>query len=97
MTRKRQYYREIFFAYNGIGPYSCFFCHKNDVTFEEVIVHHIDEDVSNNDSNNLAAAHHVCHSRHHLTDPQIRGRKGGLAKAENKRRGVEQVGSSLGS
>jgi hypothetical protein len=58
-------YREVFFAYNGPGPYLCFYC-EEDVTFEEVAVHHEDEDKRNNDPNNLKAGHDDCHMAHHM-------------------------------
>lgn len=56
------HHREVFFAYNGPGPFTCFDCGK-DVVMEEVHVHHRDNDKTNNEPNNLAAAHPDCHSR----------------------------------
>lgn len=63
--RRRTRYRELFFAHSGFGPYDCWFCGE-DVDFESVIVHHVDEDETNNDIVNLVAAHRLCHSRHHF-------------------------------
>src|SRR5437588_4630876 len=40
------WYREVFFAYNGPGPYRCYFCRKS-VTMVDVEVHHKDEDHKN--------------------------------------------------
>jgi len=84
-SRYRQKYREIFFAYNGPGPYKCEFC-KEDVMFTEVLVHHCDEDISNNIPENLKAAHRRCHGRHHMKNPKE------LAKlAANKRKENRQL------
>lgn len=65
--RRRSRYREIFFAHNGPGPYSCFFECGKEVTFEEVIVHHVDHDESNNSIDNLVPAHRSCHNQYHFT------------------------------
>lgn len=72
--RRRTNYREIFFAYNGPGPYSCFFCQES-VTMLEVIVHHIDEDHTNDAIDNLSPAHGGCHAGHHFSDLWARNRK----------------------
>lgn len=73
MPRKRSkyLYREVFFAHEGPGPYRCFFCGKP-VVMDEVIVHHIDEDRTNNAIENLAGAHDPCHTSHHQEDWQTR-------------------------
>lgn len=63
--RVRYRYRERFFAEHGWGPYACFFC-TEDVMFEDVVVHHVDNDRSNDAVENLAAAHRGCHSSHHI-------------------------------
>lgn len=65
--RRRSQYREIFFANNGTGPYTCFFC-NNSVVFEEVIVHHEDHDETNNNLTNLKPCHRLCHNSHHFKD-----------------------------
>jgi hypothetical protein len=57
-------YREIFFAHNGTGPYPCRFC-AEEVSMEEVLVHHVDDDHTNGAPENLAAAHRICHTGHH--------------------------------
>lgn len=72
--RRRSQYREIFFANNGPGPYKCFFCQET-VTFEEVIVHHIDHDEVNNDLTNLTPCHRVCHNSYHFKDLWKRDKK----------------------
>ena len=61
---KQWVYREKFFAWNGPGPYPCFFCGRK-VTFKKVVVHHKSGNHDNNRRNNLVAAHHACHMRHH--------------------------------
>jgi len=65
--RRRTKYREIFFANNGPGPYTCSFCEKPAI-FDEVIVHHQDHDETNNDLTNLKACHRICHNSHHFKD-----------------------------
>lgn len=66
--RKRTRYRELFFAHNGPGPYICYFGCGEPVTFQEVIVHHTDDDFTNDSITNLAPAHRVCHNGHHFTE-----------------------------
>lgn len=66
--RRRSRYREIFFAYNGPGPYDCYFKCGEPVKFQEVIVHHIDEDFTNDEPFNLAPAHRTCHNGHHFAE-----------------------------
>lgn len=57
-------YREIFIIHTKAGPWDCYFCGE-DVLYEQLIVHHLDEDRSNNDLMNLVASHDVCHKSHH--------------------------------
>lgn len=57
-------HREVFFAHNGAGPWACHFCGE-DVEFDAVQVHHLDEDHGNNDPSNLGASHRGCHTKHH--------------------------------
>lgn len=66
--RKRTRYRELFFAHNGAGPYECYFQCGSLVTFDEVIVHHKDDDFTNDAVANLAPAHRVCHNGHHFKE-----------------------------
>lgn len=66
--RKRSKYRELFLANNGAGPYVCYFSCGEVVLYEELIVHHIDEDHTNNKLENLTATHRVCHNRHHFSE-----------------------------
>lgn len=70
-------YREVFFAHNGPGPYTCFYC-EEDVTFKEVAVHHKDENKRNNDPENLEAAHDDCHMAHHN---RLRGKQSARTRA----------------
>lgn len=66
--RKRTRYRELFFAHNGAGPYECYFECGVPVSFQEVVVHHTDDDFTNDTVENLAAAHRVCHNGHHFKE-----------------------------
>lgn len=61
----RQMHRETFFAHNGIGPYPCFVCGTLISFYDQIVIHHIDENHGNNFSDNLSAIHHGCHSRLH--------------------------------
>jgi hypothetical protein len=56
----------LFFAHNGLGPYTCFFC-GDDVALEKVTIHHKNHDHDDNRKSNLKASHSGCHSRHHAT------------------------------
>ena len=76
---------KVFIAHNGPGPWSCFFC-TNDVMLQEVTVHHIDHDHSNNDPMNLVASHFGCHSRHHAT---------GRTKSERERLRISSTRKSM--
>lgn len=62
--RHRGYYRELFFANWGLGPYRCYFCQEL-VTFDEVLVHHLDHDQLNDQIQNLMPVHASCHTSHH--------------------------------
>lgn len=66
--RRRSRYREMFFAINGVGPYNCFFDCGEAVSFDEVVVHHINGDHTNNDIHNLAPSHRICHNSHHFKE-----------------------------
>jgi len=64
---QRQLHREVFFAYNGPGPYLCFGCEES-IAFDDVFcVHHRNEDNQNNAADNLVAIHGGCHIRLHKT------------------------------
>lgn len=62
----RDIHRLIFVAVNGLGPWPCHGCGKP-VAIEAFVVHHLDDDHTNNDPENLAAMHRPCHIRHHRT------------------------------
>lgn len=69
-------HQKVFLTNNGDGPWPCHFCKElvygpipNGKTKYVAIVHHIDEDRSNNDKLNLVVAHHSCHSSYHATHP----------------------------
>jgi len=57
-------YREIFFGVNGLGPFLCCFCGE-DVTADEVLVHHANGDRQDNRPDNLKPAHRSCHTSYH--------------------------------
>lgn len=63
-----KWYVYVFFAHNGPGPYDCCFC-ETPVTMDEVVVHHDDEDRSNDDPSNLKPAHVSCHHTYHGRNP----------------------------
>lgn len=69
-------YTEIFYAYNGPGPYPCYLCKEDVFTpwdrkhdpknrVDELTIHHIDNDHHNNSPENLTAMHGGCHMRLH--------------------------------
>lgn len=97
-TRNRSRYREVFFAYNGVGPYACAFCDEQ-VDFDVVTVHHLDHDHTNDDPENLAAAHKGCHNSHHFFDmwDSYKDRKVGLAspKAGHRKPHSEETKQKL--
>jgi len=59
----------VYFALIGDGPWSCFFCKDSVLSIGQDTydgnVHHIDGDPFNNELDNLAVAHTLCHQRHH--------------------------------
>ena len=59
-------YRQIFRDEHGDGPYTCTyeFCPDRRMVDLEV-VHHVDEDPSNNKLSNLQPMHTDCHSKYH--------------------------------
>jgi hypothetical protein len=75
-------YRQIFFSERGEFPHPCFFC-EDEVTAYGLgvgVIHHIDEDRTNNSVENLAAAHHSCHVAHHMPSSEMR-RIGAIGRA----------------
>lgn len=87
--RRGPTYREVFFAYNGPGPYECCFCHE-DVTMELVYVHHDDHNKKNNDPSNLKAAHGGCHSGHHSKDRNFKHSEEWKAELSRRQKGVKK-------
>lgn len=59
-------YREIFFAHNGPGPYTCDECGE-EVDFWTVLIHHKNHDENDHRLENLVPAHRGCHTAHHST------------------------------
>lgn len=96
MARRRgkYIYREVFFAHNGPGPYVCFDCGQ-EVTFDEVLVHHKDHDDTNDDPCNLVAAHDGCHTSHHMRgwnkDPEKVRSVGAAVAKSNRARVITDV------
>jgi uncharacterized protein (UPF0212 family) len=70
MRADTERYRTIWIDAYGDLPHPCYWC-REPVTFWSGraklggIVHHLDEDHSNNVLSNLAVGHHACHSRYH--------------------------------
>lgn len=60
-------YLQVFFAFNGPGPWDCEFCDEP-VRLTGLNVHHRDHDHSNNDPDNLTASHRRCHQVYHMAD-----------------------------
>lgn len=64
--------RQVFTEHNGPGPWSCAHCY---LLVHEIarkkgagLIHHKDEDFTNDAPSNLEVMHRKCHSRHHLAD-----------------------------
>ena len=64
---KRQLHREVFFAHNGCGPYTCFGCDEKLAFSDSFDVHHRDADHKNDTLENLVAMHNGCHIKLHKT------------------------------
>lgn len=81
-------YVAIFLDEHGDPPWECTFCDEPVMSvFNRVgVVHHLDDDETNNDPDNLGAAHHTCHSRHHSTGrPPSDKARAALAKGQGRR------------
>jgi hypothetical protein len=69
-------YVQVWITHFGPGPYECDHCHQQ---IEKLggrskgdgLVHHKDEDRSNNAIENLAVMHRECHVSHHMTGRQM--------------------------
>ena len=96
--RQQEVYRRVFIAWHGDLPHPCFFCGDVVTTWgrrsAEGTIHHVDEDFTNNDPTNLAAAHMGCHVRHHSSEqepyertPEIRAKTS--ASLRGKTQGAE--------
>jgi hypothetical protein len=77
-------YRRIFITANGLGPWTCYGCGEPVVN---LLVHHLDEDRSNNDPANLVAMHGPCHLSLHK-----RGKK--LSDGHREKLRASHVGMS---
>jgi hypothetical protein len=79
-------YVKVWIAYHGDPPYVCAHCSQPVTTLQGRtrgcgVVHHKDEDRSNNDISNLAAMHRECHVSHHN-----RGKPGRSPTEEERQR-----------
>jgi hypothetical protein len=64
--------RKVYVETHGAFPHACAFCGElADVgpryRPRSAVVHHVDEDRTNDDPANLAVAHWACHQRYHKT------------------------------
>jgi hypothetical protein len=76
-------HREIFYAFHGPGPYTCYLCGEKVLAWWDrdpdterektgLAVHHINGNHDDNNPENLAAAHYGCHiSLHRATRPLV--------------------------
>lgn len=80
-------FREVFFAFNGSGPYSCEICGE-EVDFWSVLIHHRNHDHDDNRLENLGPVHRGCHTKHHST-----GRDIGKKHSESTRQKMSEAQS----
>jgi hypothetical protein len=82
--RKQPHYRQIHREHHGPGPWPCFFCGEPVLPWPDEkgkrrqLVHHIDEDQSNDAPENLTASHWCCHSKYH--EPWVKATEALAAK-----------------
>lgn len=62
--RRHHAYRKFFLEINGPGPWPCYGCGKP-ATADRFVVHHVDDDFTNNTKRNLKPMHDGCHARLH--------------------------------
>lgn len=64
-----QAHRKIFLAAHPSAPWTCAYCGKPITELgkhsDSLHIHHVDEDVANNELTNLQPMHFRCHRRHH--------------------------------
>lgn len=70
-------HRDVFFAFNGPGPYECALCHDPVCAWWDhldrtdgrsqycLVIHHLDHNHQNNHPENLVPIHYGCHTAHH--------------------------------
>jgi hypothetical protein len=78
-------YREVFFAHNGLGPFTCAFIGCwiktplvpwEDAPFNaRLVIHHVDCDETNHAPENLVAVHFGCHRTIHGQDDATRNKQ----------------------
>lgn len=65
-----------FYAAWGYGPWTCYFCGKQVTKIGQARydgnVHHINEDVTNDEWWNLAIGHTLCHQREHSPTEELK-------------------------
>ena len=66
VKNRKKPYQEIFFA-NNVTPYFCEFCSDQVDVKVDFCIHHLDGNRRNNEVDNIAIAHHGCHTRYHKT------------------------------
>lgn len=61
--------KRVFLEANGDAPWPCGYCHTHVHELghggENGLIHHIDEDPTNDTPDNLVVMHDICHVRHH--------------------------------
>jgi hypothetical protein len=82
-------YRRLFIAAYGEFPHPCAFCGKpiemaSGRSGQSAVIHHIDEDRSNNAPENLTSMHRGCHNKHHRSwelahTPEARAKRSATA------------------
>lgn len=89
-------YRDKFGAAHPGPPWTCEFCgqpitHRHGMDSGALVVHHIDEDRSNDALTNLAPMHRRCHVQHHLTGKPLTDTHLENLRAAASRRGPSEV------
>jgi hypothetical protein len=81
--------KRTFLKVNSKGPWICAYC--TDVVTElglktqQGVIHHVDEDPTNDVPTNLVVMHNICHIRHHKAD-KLGNRKGATVSQDVRER-----------
>lgn len=79
MSRNVRRYHRIFIEANGPGPWPCYGCGDPVV---DLFVHHLDEDETNDLTENLVAMHRPCHVKlHHGAKPKTKEHRRKIGEA----------------